>query len=67
MTKEIYLIRHGLTESNKKKIYAGWSKESICLDGINDLLEISRKLKKLKMEKIISSPIHRALQTLRGS
>jgi broad specificity phosphatase PhoE len=63
MVEQIYIMRHGLTESNKKKIYAGWSDESICNEGISDLLEIGRKLKKFKIKKIFSSPIRRAIQT----
>lgn len=63
MAEEIYIIRHGLTESNKKKIYAGWGEENLCKEGIIALLEVGRKLKKLKIEKIYSSPIRRAVQT----
>ena len=63
MAEEIYLIRHGLTESNKKKIYAGWSDESLCQEGVSALLEIGKKSKKFKIEKIFSSPIRRAVQT----
>lgn len=63
MAEEIYLIRHGLTESNKKKIYAGWSDESLCQEGVSALLEIGKKSKKFKIEKVFSSPIRRAVQT----
>ncbi len=63
MVEEIYLIRHGLTESNKKKIYAGWSDESLCQEGVSALVEIGKKSKKFKIEKIFSSPIQRAVQT----
>lgn len=63
MADEIYLIRHGLTESNKKKIYAGWSEEGLCQEGRSNLLEIGNKLRKFKIEKIFSSPIRRAIQT----
>jgi len=63
MAEKIYLIRHGLTESNKNNIYAGWNEESLCQEGINALLEIGKKLKEFKIEKIYSSPIRRAIQT----
>jgi len=63
MAEDIYLIRHGLTESNKKKIYAGRSNENLSKEGIDNLLKIGEKLKKLKIEKILSSPIRRAIQT----
>ena len=63
MDKKIYIIRHGLTESNKKKIYAGWNEEGLCKEGILNLYELGRKLKEFKIEKILSSPIRRAIQT----
>lgn len=63
MAGKIYLIRHGLTESNKKKIYAGWSEECLCEEGVVALHKIGRKLKEFKIDKIFSSPIQRAIQT----
>ncbi len=63
MAEEIYIIRHGLTESNKKKIYAGWNDECLCQEGVFNLFEIGRKLKEFKIERIFSSPIRRAIQT----
>jgi len=63
MADKIYIIRHGLTESNKKKIYAGWNDECLCEEGVVALFEIGRKLKEFKIERIFSSPIWRALQT----
>jgi alpha-ribazole phosphatase/probable phosphoglycerate mutase len=63
MVEEIYIIRHGLTESNKKKIYAGWSDECLCEEGVVNLFEIGRKLKEFKIERIFSSPIRRTIQT----
>ena len=65
MAENIYIIRHGLTESNRKKIYAGWSKEGLCQEGINAILEVGKKLKTFKIDKILSSPIKRAVQTAR--
>lgn len=63
MNNTIYLIRHGLTESNRKKIYAGWGEEPLIQEGIDDLLQTARKLKELEIKKIYSSPIQRAVQT----
>lgn len=63
MVEEIYIIRHGLTESNKKGIYAGWNDECLCKEGIVSLYEVGSKLKEFKLEKIFSSPIRRAVQT----
>lgn len=63
MAEKIYLIRHGLTESNKKKIYAGWCKEGLCKEGLKAVLEFGGKLKQFRINKIFSSPIRRAVQT----
>ena len=63
MADKIYIIRHGLTESNKRKIYAGWGDEGLCEEGVVALFEIGRKLKEFKIERIFSSPIRRAIQT----
>lgn len=59
----IYLMRHGLIQSNRNKIYAGWSDEELCQEGLADIIEVSKKLKKLNIEKIYTSPIRRAVQT----
>ncbi len=63
MTARIYLIRHGLIRSNREKIYAGWSDESLLPEAIPDTLEVGEKLKDFGIERIFSSPIQRAVQT----
>ncbi len=63
MAEKIYLIRHGLTESNKKRIYAGWCEEGLCKEGLNAVSEFGGKLKQFRIDKIFSSPIRRAVQT----
>jgi len=71
---EIYLMRHGLTESNIRKIYAGRSDEGLVgmkkglwdMDygvGIEGIRNIGKKMLGLEIEKIYSSPIRRAVQT----
>jgi len=56
-------MRHGLTESNKKKIYAGRSNEGLIGLGIEGIRNIGKKMRGLGIEKIYSSPIRRAVQT----
>ena len=34
MDKILYLVRHGVTQSNKEKIYVGWGKEKLTEEGI---------------------------------
>jgi len=63
MVEKIYLMRHGLTESNKKKIYAGGSMEGLCDKGMEELFDVAEKLEGFQIEKIISSPVRRAVQS----
>jgi len=59
----IYFIRHGLTESNKKKIYAGWSSEPLSPDGLKAVQNAGGALKECGIKKIYTSPLPRAFQT----
>ncbi len=59
----IYLVRHGSTQSNKKRIYMGWSEEGLDEEGIKKAEELSMKLKENRISKIYTSPIRRAVQT----
>lgn len=63
MDSEIYVIRHGLTESNKRKVYAGWKEEGLCSEGMRRISDMSQRLKEFQIKKIYSSPIRRAVQT----
>jgi len=63
MAEYIYIMRHGLTNSNKKKIYAGRNNECLCQEGIIELYKIRNKIKRLKIDLIVSSPIRRCIQT----
>lgn len=61
--KIIYMVRHGLTLSNKEKIYAGWSDEELSDEGIVQTKNLANRLEKLNISAIYTSPIKRALQT----
>ena len=61
----IYLVRHGLTRSNKEKIYAGWGEEGLTEEGVAQAKEVAEKLKGRNISAIYASPINRALQTAR--
>lgn len=40
----VYLVRHGVTRSNREKVYAGWSEEELTKEGAarrSNSLEIS--------------------------
>lgn len=60
---EIYLVRHGLTESNKRKIYMGTSDEGLSPEGVNQVNALGEKLKSLETNRIYSSPLRRSLET----
>jgi len=60
---EIYIARHGLTESNKKKIYMGRSEEGLSQEGAVQAKNLARSLHAIGIKRIYSSPIRRALET----
>ena len=47
---EIYLVRHGIIESNKKKIYMGWSEEGLSPEGRQQAEALGKKLKPLGIQ-----------------
>ncbi len=63
--KTIYLVRHGITRSNREKIYAGWGEEELIEEGVLGAEALGAKLKPLGISTIYTSPIKRALQTAR--
>ena len=61
----IYIIRHGQTEQNNRKILAGRANYQLNETGIAQALEAGKWLqeKKIHLDLIISSPLDRALET----
>jgi len=62
----IYFVRHGLSEANVKKVFAGQKDDSLLVDeGRQQAKETAKKIKKegIKIHKIISSPLKRTLET----
>jgi len=60
---EIYIVRHGITESNKKRIYMGRSQEGLAPEGIIQAGNLGKSLLPLGIKRIYSSPMQRALET----
>jgi len=56
-------MRHGLTVSNTKKIYAGRSDEGLSQEGIRAVRKSYQKLEGLNIERIYTSPVTRSVQT----
>ncbi len=61
----IYIVRHGKTAWNKIKKIQGWKDVALNEEGINQAKEIKEKLKDVKFDEVISSPLKRALRTAR--
>lgn len=60
----IYLVRHGKTNYNKKGLMQGRINESyLNKDGINDALELRKKLSDKNIDICYSSPLFRTYQT----
>ncbi len=63
--KIIYLVRHGITRSNKEKVYAGWSEDGLIEEGVLGAEVLGREMEVLGISAIYTSPVKRALQTAR--
>jgi broad specificity phosphatase PhoE len=63
MDKTIYMVRHGNTLSNTKKIYSGASMEKLTPEGVDQVKALFEKIRNCSIKKIYSSPIERSLQT----
>lgn len=55
----IQLIRHGMTEGNKKKRYIGTTDEHLSLEGREEIMQISYE----RPEKLFVSPLKRCQET----
>jgi len=64
MTLKIYLIRHGETDFNRKSMEYGQSDEtSLNKRGLEQVKKLSLRLKYIRVDKIFSSQVRRAIQT----
>lgn len=59
----IYLLRHGQTDENKKKVYYGAYDASLNCKGIQDAKRARERLKNIKFDKIYVSDKIRTIQT----
>jgi len=62
----IYFVRHGLTEANIKRIFAGQKDDSLLTDEGREQAKVAAKkiIKEgIKIDKIYSSPLKRAYET----
>lgn len=59
----IYLVRHGQTNLNKKRLMQGLTDEPLNKKGISQAMHIKEMLKDVKFDKVYSSPLIRAVKT----
>ena len=59
----IYLVRHGETELNRKKVYYGWTDVPLTLEGERQCTEVREKLKGIAFDQVITSPLLRTLNS----
>ena len=59
----LYIVRHGKTELNVKKIYGGRIDIELLDEGRCEARKVREKLKNVKFDVIISSPLKRAIET----
>jgi len=57
MDKILYLVRHGVTQSNKEKIYVGWSEEKLTEEGIVQAERVEEKIQGWGISKSFNSSI----------
>lgn len=60
---KIYVVRHGETDWNKKGFYQGNTDIPLNEEGKRQALVVKEKLKNIKIDLIISSPLRRAKET----
>jgi broad specificity phosphatase PhoE len=59
----IYLVRHGRTDWNEKKLVQGHTDIPLNLEGQTSAKELAKELKKIKFDKVYASDLSRAKQT----
>lgn len=60
---KLYLIRHGESENNNKKMWTGWMDVNLTENGINQAKNVSKYIKDIKFDKVYSSDLKRTCQT----
>jgi alpha-ribazole phosphatase len=60
---KIYLVRHGVTECNLKRVFHGWTDAALCNEGIHQCVQLRDKLSRVHFDTVISSPLQRALHS----
>ena len=59
-----YIIRHGQTQDNVKKIIQGHGDSALTESGVASLIDRAKKLKDIKFDEVFCSPLLRARESL---
>jgi alpha-ribazole phosphatase len=57
---KFYIVRHGETENNRKKLFQGWIDAPLTPEGVANAEVSGTKLKSVRIDKIVSSDLGRA-------
>ncbi len=60
---QITLLRHGMTEGNKKRKYVGRTDESLCPEGMEELRRKKSRMLYPEADFVFSSPMRRCMET----
>lgn len=60
---EIYVVRHGQTDYNKKSLFQGQKDIPLNEIGISQAKDMAKKFKEINIDKIFVSPLSRAYET----
>lgn len=60
---DLYVIRHGQSETNVDRRFGGWAQVSLTEKGMDQARQTHEKLKEITFDRIISSDLLRAKQT----
>ena len=58
---EVYLLRHGETEGNVNKQYAGWTDSRLTEEGKKQAVDAHLRFEDVTFDVVYSSPLSRAL------
>lgn len=64
MATEVYLVRHGETMFNQLNKVQGWADSPLTVKGIDDLKVTAHKLSQVHFDKMYSSDLKRAIDTV---
>lgn len=63
MRTRIYFVRHGMTAANLENRFAGRTGEPLHGEGVTQMEQLGRRLRKHNMARIVSSPLPRATES----